>query len=81
MNEETLKQNIVRDLDRLSPENLEEVRDFVEFLVMRRSADRRPSEATREEVPDVALEEVRERLSTIKGSMAATISDMREDRV
>jgi len=81
MRNETLKKDIVRELDRLPAETLEEVRDFVEFLVMRRSADRRPSEAMREEVPDVALEEVRERLSTIKGSMAETISDMREDRV
>jgi len=32
MNEETLKQNIVRDLDRLSPEKLEEVRDFIVSL-------------------------------------------------
>jgi len=32
MNEETLKQNIVQDLDRLSPEQLEAVRDFIESL-------------------------------------------------
>ena len=32
MNEETLKQNIVQDLDRLSPEKLEAVRDFIESL-------------------------------------------------
>ena len=32
MNEETLKQNIVRDLDRLPPEKLEVVRDFIASL-------------------------------------------------
>ncbi len=32
MNEETLKQNIVQDLNRLSPEKLEEVRDFIASL-------------------------------------------------
>lgn len=49
-----------------------------------RRTSRSPEEetnATQEEAPEVSLEEVRERLSTIKGSMAETISDMREDRV
>lgn len=32
MNEETLKQDIAQDLDRLSPEKLEEVRDFIKSL-------------------------------------------------
>jgi hypothetical protein len=32
MNEETLKQDIVQGLDRLSPEKLAEVRDFIESL-------------------------------------------------
>lgn len=81
MRDETLKQDIVRELDRLPAETLREVRDFVEFLVMRRSADRTPSEARQEEGPEASVEEVRERLSTINGSMAETISDMREDRV
>ena len=81
MSDETLKQDIVRDLDRLPPETLREVRDFIGFLVTKRSAGRTPSEATGEEAPAVSLKEVRERLSTIEGSMAETISDMREDRV
>ena len=81
MRNETLKQDIVRELDRLPAETLREVRDFVEFLVMKRSGDRKSSEATQEKAPDVSLEEVRERLSTMKGSMAETVSDMREDRV
>jgi hypothetical protein len=38
MNEETLKQDIVQDLDRLSPEKLEEVRDFIESLRRPQSA-------------------------------------------
>ncbi|MCS4034693.1 hypothetical protein GGQ02_003103 [Salinibacter ruber] len=32
MDEETLKQDIVQDLDRLSPDKLKEVRDFIESL-------------------------------------------------
>jgi hypothetical protein len=38
MNKETLKQDIVQDLDRLSPEKLEEVRDFIESLQRTQSA-------------------------------------------
>jgi hypothetical protein len=81
MSDETLKQDIVRELDRLPPETLREVRDFIDVLVKRDSADQGASEATREEASDVTLEEPRERLSTIEGSMAQTISDMREVRV
>ena len=80
MSDETLKKDIVRDLDRLPPETLREVRDFVDVLATKRSEDR-PPEATEEKAPAVSVEEVRERLSTIEGSMAETISDMREDRV
>lgn len=32
MSDEPLKQDIVRDLDRLSPEKLQEVRDFIRSL-------------------------------------------------
>jgi len=38
MNKETLKQDIVQDLDRLSPEKLEEVRDLIESLQRTQSA-------------------------------------------
>ena len=81
MSDETLKKDIVRDLDRLPPETLREVRDFVDFLMTKRSAGPTPLEATEEKAPTVSLEEVREQLSTIEGSMAETISDMGEDRV
>ena len=86
MSDETLKQDIVRELDRLPPEALRVVRDFVDFLVMRHSADQGASESSRsessrEEAPDVSLQEVRECLSTIEGSMTQTIVDVREDRV
>ncbi|MCS4044625.1 hypothetical protein GGQ00_003085 [Salinibacter ruber] len=81
MSDETLKQDIVRELDRLPPETLREVQDFVDFLVMRHAADQGGSKSSREEAPDVSLQEVRECLSSIDGSMAQTIVDMREDRV
>lgn len=81
MSDETLKQDIVRDLDRLPPERLREVQDFVDVLVMRHAADQGCSESSREEGPNVSLQEVRECLSTIDGSMGQTIVDMREDRV
>ena len=38
MSEEMLKQDIVQDLDRLSPENLKEVREFIESLRRSQSA-------------------------------------------
>jgi len=81
MSDEPLKQDIVRELDRLPPERLREVRDVVDVLGMRHAANQGDSESSREEAPDVSLQEVRECLSTIDGSMAQTIVDMREDRV
>ena len=38
MSEEMLKRDIVQDLDRLSPENLKEVREFIESLRRSQSA-------------------------------------------
>ena len=81
MSDEPLKQDIVRELDRLPPERLREVRDVVDVLGMRHAADQGACESSREEAPDVSLQEVRECLSTIDGSMAQPIVDMREDRV
>ena len=48
MTEDTLKQDIVRRLDRLSPEALREVRDFVGFLQSKRR-ERRGTVGTDEE--------------------------------
>ena len=64
MSDETLKQDIVRDLDRLPPEALHEVRDFIDSL-RHKSSSSAPSieekiEAHLANVPEEALNELPE---------------------
>jgi hypothetical protein len=76
-----LRQEVIQEMETL-PED--QVRDVLRFIESLRRTPRSPDEKAnpaQEETPAVSVEEVRERLSTIKGSMAETISDMREDRV
>ena len=76
-----LRQEVIQEMETL-PED--QVRDVLRFIESLRRTPRSPDEkanSAQEETPAVSVEEVRERLSTIKGSMAETISDMREDRV
>ena len=76
-----LRQEVIQEMETLPEDQLRDVLRFIESL---RRAPRSPDEKVNPaqgETPAVSVEEVRERLSTIKGSMAETISDMREDRV
>jgi len=65
MSEESVKQNIVRDLDRLPPEALREVRDFIESLRERSSASVfEEIDASIQSVPEEEWQEVPEDAST-----------------
>jgi ElaB/YqjD/DUF883 family membrane-anchored ribosome-binding protein len=75
-----LRQEVIEEMETLPEEQLRDVLRFIESL-RRTSRDAKEDSATQEEKSDVSLKEVRDRLSTIEGSMAETVSDMREDRV
>lgn len=82
MNAESgLRQEVIKEMETLPEDQLRDVLRFIESLRRTSRAPEEKTNATQEETPEVSLEEVRERLSTIEGSMAETISDMREDRV
>ena len=76
-----LRKEVIEEMESLPEEQLRDVLRFIESLRRTPRSYEENTNATQEETPAVSLKEVRERLSTIEGSMAETISDMREDRV
>ena len=76
-----LRKEVIEEMESLPEEQLRDVLRFIESLRRAPRSHEENTNATQEETPAVSLKEVRERLSTIEGSMAETISDMREDRV
>jgi hypothetical protein len=76
-----LRQEVIEEMETLPEEQLQDVLRFIESLRRTSQGAEEKTNATQEENSDVSLKEIRDRLSTIKGSMAETVSDMREDRV
>jgi hypothetical protein len=77
--------SVERLIDRirsLDGETLAEVEDFVEFLFQRRGKPaRRLLDVVRERaLPSVTLEQVREDLSTITGSLSDVVTQLRQER-
>lgn len=77
--------SLERLIDRLrvlDAETLAEVEDFVEFLFQKREKPaKRLLDVLRERaLPSVTLEQVREDLSTITGSLADTVTQLRQER-
>ena len=68
-------------METLPEDQVQDVLRFIKSLRWTPRSHEENTNATQEETPAVSLKEVRERLSTIEGSVAETISDMREDRV
>jgi hypothetical protein len=76
-----LRQEVIEEMETLPADQLRNVLRFIESLRRSSRGAEENTSATHEEDSDVPLEEIRERLSTIEGSMAETVSNMREDRV
>jgi len=76
-----LRQEVIEEMETLPEDQLRDVLRFIESLGRPSRGVEEKTNATQEEDSDVSLEEVRDRLSAIKGSMSETVSDMREDRV
>jgi hypothetical protein len=69
----------LRNLDEAT---LSEISDFVEFICQKKETKRlRLLDAVRQRaLPSVALEQVREDLSTIKGSLSDVVTQLRQER-
>jgi phosphopantothenoylcysteine synthetase/decarboxylase len=69
----------LRDLDE---ETLSEISDFVQFISQKKDKKGlRILDAVRQRVlPSVTLEQVREDLSTIKGSLSEVVPQLRQER-
>jgi hypothetical protein len=69
----------LRDLDEAT---LSEISDFVEFIFQKKEKKGlRLLDAVRKRaLPSVTLEQVREDLSTIKGSLSDVVSQLRQER-
>jgi hypothetical protein len=77
------EQDLLERIKQLSARQRAEVVDFIDFLVAKQSRSRPLLDAMQTAAPrtEVSLQDVRRRLSTIRGSMAATVNEMRDDRV
>lgn len=75
-------QDLLARIQRLDARQRAEVVDFIDFLMAKQSRER-PLLDAMQKAPrtKISLQDVRRRLSTIRGSMAKTVSEMREDRV
>lgn len=76
------EQELLKKIKQLDERQRAEVIDFVDFLMAQRASGDVLLDTMQDEAnPTVSIEEVRRRLSTIKGSMADTVSNLRDDRV
>ena len=75
-------ERLIDRLRALDEETLAEVEDFVEFLFQRKEKPaRRILDVLRERAhPYVTLEQVREDLSTITGSLSDVVTQLRQER-
>jgi hypothetical protein len=73
---------LIDRLRTLDAETLAEVEDFVEFLFQKKGKPaRRLLDVLRERaLPSVTLEQVREDLSTITGSLSDVVTQLRQER-
>lgn len=75
-------QDLLEKIRQLDSRQRVEVIDFIDFLITRQSSERLPIETPIEKgASEISLREVRKRLSTIRGTMANTVNEMRDDRV
>jgi hypothetical protein len=75
-------ERLIDRLRTLDKETLAEVEDFVEFLFHKREKPATPLlDVLRERaLPSVTLEQVREDLSTITGSLSDVVTQLRQER-
>ena len=76
------EQELLKKIKQLDERQRAEVIDFVDCLMAQRASGDVLLDTMQDEANStVSIEEVRRRLSTIKGSMADTVSNLRDDRV
>jgi hypothetical protein len=78
----TSLERLIDRLRNLDEETLSEISDFVEFIFQKKEKKRvRLLDAVRQRaLPSATLEQVREDLSTIKGSLADVVTQLRQER-
>jgi len=76
---DTLREEVVRQLDELSPEELQAVHQLIRTFKHRSRQAR--EEGSEEPVPSDAVRRVREALADLPGSFSDVIAEEREERI